>query len=155
MSTTLVPLSDWLPEYDVHERHERYIGATPERALELALRAPAAPDRIVRALFRLRGIPRTGTIEDLAELLGLAERERTPASWVVAGGKSVRIGLDFVARPDGDGAILSTETRVQATSARSRRLFRAYWLVVGPFSALVRRRWLRAIASTGEPVVPP
>ena len=131
-----MPLSDWLPEYDVHERHERHIAATPERALELALRAPAAPDRIVRALFRLRGIPRTGTIEDLAELLGLPERERTPVSWVVAGGKSVRIGLDFVA----------VGTRVQTTSTRSRRLFRAYWLVVGPFSALVRRRWLRAIA---------
>jgi hypothetical protein len=25
-------------------------------------------------------------------------------------------------------------------------VFRAYWLVVGPFSALIRRRWLRAIA---------
>ncbi len=41
---------------------------------------------------------------------------------------------------------LSTETRVQLTDARSRRSFRRYWLVVRPFSGLVRRAWLRAIA---------
>jgi hypothetical protein len=28
----------------------------------------------------------------------------------------------------------------------ARRSFRRYWLVVGPFSALIRRRWLAAIA---------
>ena len=37
-----------------------------------------------------------------------------------------------------------TETRVAAMDARSRRAFRAYWLAVGPFSALIRRRWLAA-----------
>jgi hypothetical protein len=145
-----VPLSDWLPEYDVNERHERFIAATPERALELALRAPAAPDPIVRALFRLRGVVHTRTIEELAQWLGFAERERTSTSWVVAGGGSVRIGLDFVARPEGGGTILSTETRVQALTPRARLAFRLYWLVVGPFSALVRRRWLRAIARSAS-----
>ena len=27
---------------------------------------------------------------------------------------------------------------------RSRRAFRRYWLVVGPFSGVIRRRWLAA-----------
>jgi hypothetical protein len=45
-----------------------------------------------------------------------------------------------------DGAMLSTETRVLCTDSRSRALFRLYWLVVGPFSRLVRDDWLRAIA---------
>ena len=35
-------------------------------------------------------------------------------------------------------------TRVAAMDASSRRAFRAYWLAVGPFSPLIRRRWLRA-----------
>lgn len=39
---------------------------------------------------------------------------------------------------------LATETRVEATDAASRRAFRRYWLAVGQFSALVRRRWLAA-----------
>jgi hypothetical protein len=44
------------------------------------------------------------------------------------------------------GTSVTTETRVLAPDAGSRRAFRLYWLVVGPFSALIRRRWLRAIA---------
>ena len=39
---------------------------------------------------------------------------------------------------------LDTETRVAAMDARSRRAFRAYWAAVGPFSSLIRRRWLVA-----------
>ena len=31
-----MPIEDWLPEYDVRERHERRVDASPERALELA-----------------------------------------------------------------------------------------------------------------------
>jgi hypothetical protein len=41
-------------------------------------------------------------------------------------------------------SILGTETRVAAMDAKSRRAFRRYWLAVGPFSALIRRRWLAA-----------
>jgi hypothetical protein len=140
-----VPLDDVLPQYEFVERHERHVDARPERALELALALPAASDRIVDALFRLRGMHAAGTLEDLFAALGLAEVERTPTSWVVAGTKRVQIAFDLVARADGAGSILSTETRVH-TTPRSHRAFRLYWLVVGPFSALIRRRWLRAVA---------
>ena len=41
--------------------------------------------------------------------------------------------------------ILSTETRVTCGDAASRRRFRLYWLVVRPFSGLIRIIMLRAI----------
>ena len=41
---------------------------------------------------------------------------------------------------------LSTETRIWCTDPRSRRRFRLYWRVVGPFSALIRIALLRAVA---------
>lgn len=41
---------------------------------------------------------------------------------------------------------LTTETRVLLTDGRSRRAFRAYWLVIRPFSGLIRRFWLAAVA---------
>lgn len=44
------------------------------------------------------------------------------------------------------GGELSTETRVLLTDDRSRRAFRRYWFVIRPFSGLIRRRWLVAIA---------
>jgi hypothetical protein len=141
-----VPIDHVLPKYEFVERHERRVDAAPERALSLALGLPAAPDAIVRVLFRLRRVPPAATIEDLFTKLGLAEVERTPTSWVVAGTKRVHIAFDLVARADGNGSVLSTETRVHASTSRARRTFRLYWLVVGPFSALIRRRWLRAAA---------
>ena len=41
---------------------------------------------------------------------------------------------------------LTTETRVLATDERSRRAFARYWRLIRPFSGLIRRRWLAAIA---------
>lgn len=41
---------------------------------------------------------------------------------------------------------LTTETRVYATDASTRRRFALYWRLIYPGSALIRRMWLRAIA---------
>jgi hypothetical protein len=48
------------------------------------------------------------------------------------------------------GSLLVTETRVAGVDARGRRSFRRYWRLVGPFSVLIRRRWLAAIARTAS-----
>ena len=81
-------------------------------------------------------------------MLGAAGRPWSPRSGLTAfekaGRGQVRMVVDITATPDGDGSILATETRVAAMDARSRRAFRGYWLAVGPFSALIRRRWLAA-----------
>jgi hypothetical protein len=46
--------------------------------------------------------------------------------------------------------VLETETRIRATDEVSRRRFRRYWLVIRPFSGLIRRVWLRASARRAE-----
>jgi len=58
--------------------------------------------------------------------------------------------MNFLVRPDGDGSIVSTETRVYATDEVSGRRFAKYWRVIYPGSALIRRMWLRAIAKRAE-----
>ncbi len=58
----------------------------------------------------------------------------------------VRVVTDFRAEPTPRGSRLTTETRIAASDAAARRAFHRYWLVVGPFSALIRRRWLAALA---------
>ena len=45
---------------------------------------------------------------------------------------------------------VTTETRVATTDPRSGRHFAAYWLVVGPLSALIRRLALRRTATQVE-----
>ena len=158
------PLDRWLPEFAFAERHERQLSVSPERALELALALPAAPDPLVRLLFRLRGIPAGTSVEGLRHVLGFDELERTRTAFVAGGAGtpwrprggrgrfadprpgSVRMALAFWAEPDDGGSRLLTETRVSPVDDAARRAFARYWLLVRPFSGLIRRRWLRAAA---------
>ena len=158
-------LDDALPLYDVNEVHTIALTCSPEEALELALSAPAAPDRFVAALFRARRLPPGTTIQGLFDTMGFDTLAHTPTEVVVAasgtpwgirggtrpyaaaGPGTVRIAADIRAVPAEEGCVLSTETRVQAVDDRARRIFRRYWFVVGPFSSLIRRRWLRTVRS--------
>ena len=54
--------------------------------------------------------------------------------------------MNFVVTPDGrGGSNVVTETRVFANSSGVKRAFAAYWRVIYPGSAIIRRMWLRAI----------
>ncbi len=44
-------------------------------------------------------------------------------------------------------SIVTMETRVATTDEESRRRFRRYWLLVGPFSAVIRRMAMRLLAA--------
>lgn len=54
---------------------------------------------------------------------------------------------------EGAGTRLFTETRVYAIDRGAARRFRPYWLVIEPFSALIRRDWLAAIGRRAESAV--
>jgi hypothetical protein len=59
--------------------------------------------------------------------------------------------MNFLIEDDGQGAcIISTETRVRATDPSAKRRFAAYWRMIYPGSALIRRMWLRAIKKRAE-----
>jgi hypothetical protein len=155
-------LDEFLPAYDVIERHQRLVRASPDDAVAAALAAPAAPDSLVRTLFRLRGLNSGGTVhgamralgfaplvsESDCVVLGAAGRPWTPRGGLVAFDKAgpgqVQMLLEVSASPVEGAALLYTETRVAAMDAASRRAFRRYWRVVGPFSGFIRTRWLAA-----------
>jgi len=148
-----VPLiDDWLPEFDVDERHDIAVPVAPERALELALASPAAPDRVVAALFALRGMAARGeTIGEFFPGHGFEVVSRTPTEWLAGAVRGkLKLGIDFRAEGIPGGSRLSTETRVQGLDERARRAFRLYWFAIGPFSALIRRHWLRAIQAAAR-----
>ena len=151
-----------LPAWDWRERHELALPVTPEEAVTALLTLPAASDRVVRALFRLRGLRTGTTIEDAMARMGFQELHRSPTGVVVGAvgtpwrpsgtirpfatdePGTVRIAMDVRAEPAGEGCVLSTETRIAATDDAARRAFGRYWLAVHPFSAVIRRRWLAA-----------
>lgn len=140
-----------LPQFDVNEIHEIELDVSPEEALNCVLGLPVTPDWLVRLLFRIRGLRGVDlSIERFAtEQLGLDMVERTPTTAVAAGRlRGLRLAISFQAVPGRSaGSKLITETRVGDVDLR----FRVYWLVVGPFSALIRRRWLRAVAARCDP----
>jgi hypothetical protein len=142
-----------LPRYEVLEYHEIAVNASPERAMAAALALRAASDPIVATLFWLRGIPGGELrLSEFFSRLGLKPVVSTDRALVGAGDLlGVRIAFGIWAEGRGGNvARLATETRVHALTATARRRFRLYWLVVGPFSALIRRRWLSAARRAAE-----
>ena len=71
------------------------------------------------------------------------ERMRLPGYALAA------MNFNVVADTSG-GSYVTTETRVFATNAGARRRFAAYWRLIYPGSALIRRGWLRAIERRAE-----
>ena len=142
-----------LPSYQVRGRHQTTVYATPEAALAAALTVPAACDPIVAALFWFRRIPGGSLpLRDFFPQLGIRPAISTPTAFVGLGDfLGVTIAFGIWAVPIGRGSTrLATETRVHAADSAARRRFRLYWLVVGPFSALIRRRWLAAARRAAE-----
>jgi hypothetical protein len=154
-----------LPEFDWREAHSVELPCTPEHALATVLSLPVAPDPIVRLLFRLRGLGRGPAIGQSFEQIGFETLARSQTEVVAgaagtpwrrrgglrrfddAGPGTVRMAIDFRAERLSAGCRLSTETRIAAVDDAGRLAFRRYWFVVGPFSALIRRRWLAAAAT--------
>jgi hypothetical protein len=171
-------LDEFLPEYEFSERHRLTIAASPER-IDAAVRAVSLDDMpAARVLWWVRRLGRpygdsrkpfvAGALETAVVLddvpgegvvLGL-----TGQFWKLRGGDTggrPRSRDEFVDfdRPDACKAVidfrvapalLSTETRVHVPDPVARRKFRRYWLVIRPFSGLIRIFFLRAARRRAE-----
>lgn len=128
-------------------------------------------------LYRVRGLPAKGplTLRDMTRL-GFVVLDEDPGSEIVLGlvgrfwqakgsfrrveasdfaGFSepgyVKAVMNFQVEPAGPGrSTVTTVTRVIATDPGSLRSFRRYWTLIGPFSALIRRRMLSLIRHQAE-----
>jgi hypothetical protein len=165
-----VSVQDALPVYHHHERHTIRVAAAPERALAAAREASLDDVPLVRLLFRLRGLRASsrGPIwdallsegfqplgEDTVVLVGKpwspkGSLRRVDDFVAFAEPGYAKMAMDLRAVPEDNGSRLETETRVYLTDAFARRRFRVYWLVVRPFSGLVRRSWLKAAKRRAE-----
>jgi hypothetical protein len=165
-------LDEVLPEWHFRERHRTRVNASPERVFAAVREVTLAEMPVARALIRLRGMRARRTrpiLDEMREVGFEIEAEEEGAElvfasigrpWKLRGGIRPHYG-DFssFAAPGFakmafnfrlESGLLTTETRVFVTDARSRRLFRRNWLFVRPFSGLIRRLWLRAIARRAE-----
>lgn len=143
------------------------------RLLEPLIELRNLPGRLVGRPRFERGIRRSEPLFEQMLTFGFCLLGETEASevafglidqsWKISGGRRVpvkdateftefsesgfvKIGANLLARPSRHGAFVSTQTRVFATDPRTWRVFGAYWLLIGPFSGLIRRSWLQAAA---------
>jgi hypothetical protein len=64
---------------------------------------------------------------------------------------TAKAAWNFTVRSDPNGGTeLRTETRVLCADAATRRRFRAYWMLIRPFSGLIRREMLAAVRVQAE-----
>jgi len=144
-------------------------------AIRALLDLRALPQRAARRLTRRRDgadhVPATFRVDDMTrygwDLLGENPGEivlgQISRPWKAASGAAgpaaapaafavydapgyAKIALSLRADPRGTtSSILTIETRVALTDAASLRRFRRYWMVIGPFSGLLRRVALRLL----------
>ena len=128
--------------------HEVLLRAPPPRAYRAVLDLPLADLPLTRALFVLRGIPhqRDMTVRELftAPPFRLLEEQEPVEIVFEIARRQFRAVANFRFDPQGSGVRVQTATWVETWSWPAGVVFAAYWLLVGPFSGLIRRELLRA-----------
>ena len=172
-------LDRFLPTYEFSERHETVVAAPRDAVRRAADEWRPADSWLWRVLFRLRGLGRLdGTMRQWAEAAGflcLADTE-DEIVYAQAGRFWSRNERDALVSPrtaeelltlDDPGVAVAamsvrlealapdrtrvvTETRIRALGPRARRRFRLYWLLIRPFSGVLRRSMLAGIKKRAE-----
>ena len=168
-------LADALPEFDVETAYSIRIAAPAAKVYDVARTLDLSSSPVVRILFALRGMPKSGVRVAGLEGVGFKVLRDEPGRGFVLGliGRFWTLGGDlqdfdprefgqfsspgyakgiwsFEASDAPGGTILTTTTRVRCMDAESRRRFRRYWFVIGPFSGLIRRVALRIVKKKAE-----
>ncbi len=164
-------LDDLIPAPDWSERHSRAIAAPPPVVLAAAREVTVSEMRLAAVLLAVRGFGRPPPIAFttlLEQRIGGTWLESGERGDVWAGVLRpwrnqahpiadrdallafdepgwVKVAMDMTVTAQGAGTLLSTETRIAATSDDARRTFGRYWRVVRPGSGLVRHSLLRAV----------
>lgn len=166
----------FIPDFMVSKRHAVKIHAPLNSVYFSLLGVNFRDSRVIRWLFRLRGIPGNALtlsgygeagfiplarIEKQEVLFGLVGRFWTYAPELLfmnpetfrrfqqEGYAKAVINFSFH-RLAGDLTRVETETRVHCTDQASRNRFRLYWFFISPFSAWIRQEMLRLIKRASE-----
>jgi hypothetical protein len=156
-------LDEFTPVYQWHEVHEIVVAAPRDR-VDAAIRAVTPEEiRYFRTLTWLRragGPSRPGVLNPPAHepilrmfKVGADEpgREILLVMQAQRGEAMSKIGFNFrIEEIDPAHCRVITETRIYTRGRHMVRGFGAYWRMIYPGSALIRRSWLRAIKNRAE-----
>jgi hypothetical protein len=171
VSVAATRLDEFAPVYQWYEVHEIPVAASRER-VDAEIRS-VMPDEIryYRALTWMRRVVSPSTTGVLNPPAGrpilqtftrsfrlIADepgREILMGTTAERGTTAVKIGFNFrIEEVDASHCRLITETRVYTRGRHMVRGFAAYWRMIYPGSALIRREWLQAIRRRAETAKP-
>lgn len=166
-------IDKYLPSFSFSEYHEIEIDSSIENVYESARTVDLSKSRLIKWLFKLRGLPtKRMHLQDFISDIGFTNLEENfPVENLIA--FWARYKIEPVTSPDSfinntlparikvvwnfyleelasNHVKLSTETRVLCITPASKIFFRLYWMIVRPFSGLIRIKMLQIIKQDSE-----
>ena len=167
-------LDKLLPRFQFRERHHTFAAAGTDAvfaAVERVDLSDSSVARLLQALWRiparlfLKEVPdRSMSVRDFIPLAhrpprylvrgmvsGAGKRTWIPEEFVAYQGPGFKLAWGYTVTAVGDNrARIDTETRVLCCDAATKRWFTLYWMIIRPWSGLIRRDLLRIARVAAE-----
>jgi hypothetical protein len=161
----------YLDTFDFSERHHVSVAGQPDEVYRAALEIDFTESFVIRWLLRLRGMSSENFSLQTIERSIFKKLDEEPGRELVLGlvGRFWKIFGDlqpirstadfcefekpgyakavwnFSVASEGSRSRITTETRIRCLDDASRQSFGRYWMLIRPFSGLIRIEMLRAI----------
>ena len=166
-------IEKYLPKYTFREDHHTEVNSTVEQVYECSKDFDLSQSRVTRLLFKIRGLPTNrmnlqGFLKDMnfTSLEDSAPHEYLSGFWMKkkiesipsyeafisnAISAKIKVVWNFRCEEITPAATrLSTETRVLCVDSFTKFTFGLYWLVIRPFSGVIRLEMLKIIKADAE-----
>jgi hypothetical protein len=168
-------IEKYLPEYTFNEIHEVVVESPVENVYKVAKNFDLSKSKLIKVLFKIRELPtKRMNLQDFICDIGFTNIEENPPTenlmgfWAVTRIEPITNKEDFI-----DNAISArlkvvwnfsfeelnpeqtkviTETRILCVSLITRITFGLYWLIIKPFSGIIRKKMLNIIKQDSEAV---
>jgi hypothetical protein len=128
-----------------------HTGGAPEGILNPDASRPILDTALSSGFVRLAEHPGHELVFGAVVCCGRPGRRVTAEEFLALDAPGLALAvMNFHLTEEASGVRLRTQTRVRATSPDAAVRFAAYWRVIYPGSALIRRMWLAAIARRAE-----
>jgi len=128
-----------------------HLGEAPQSILNPAADRPILDVALQSGFVVLREEAGREIVLGTVVCCGLRHTFRDAFEFRALQGSLARAAMNFHVTDEGGGVSrLVTQTRVAASDAPAERRFAAYWRVIYPGSAFIRRMWLRAVKARAE-----
>jgi hypothetical protein len=166
-------IDKYMPKYSFNEYHETVINNSIEKVYETARNFDLSKSNLIKWLFKIRGLPtKRMHLQNFISDIGFTNiEENIPAENLIGFwarykiepitsyddfindtiSARVKVVWNFFLEELGSKQIrLSTETRVLCITPSAKVTFGLYWMIIKPFSGVIRNKMLQIIKQDSD-----